>query len=190
MRHARWKGGGHGKRFGNKAREWFARRVWAKLEELSGRNHLTASELETLVGRFIAESERYVTWQDADEFRGRGFANGAWTIDWPKLEREIGDLLREVRADAARGAIPTLDDWLRADLTDSLEYSVAGGSKRLSQETKNRLVGSARARRRSWPLLCVDCGRTFQRRPGARGKPIRCGSCLEFHQRQDGTNVP
>lgn len=179
--------GEDGKKFGRKAKEWFARSITRKLEELREQKvikyGMTDSELECVAQQYTDDPMPYVCWQDADEYRGRGWSNGAWIIDWDKVTSALRCIIEGVRTDAAVGAIRTLDDWLLADMTDTLEYDVDGGSERLSKGMRRDLAEMARARRRTWPIRCVDCGETFQRRSGARGKPIRCAGCFELRQR-------
>ena len=186
MKAGHWKGGGDDKRFGDKGRHWFARRVRVLLQGVryQKRYQMTDDELDAIASRFIAESERYVSWNDSEEYHGRRYSNGAWTLNWEKMSAEVPDLLTEIRSDAARSTIQSLDDWLTADLDDTLGYAVTGGSSRLPENVRQSLLETARTRRRNWPLSCIGCGATFYRFPKQKGKPIRCPDCLR--RRKEG----
>src|SRR5699024_8655434 len=87
-------------------------------------------------------------------------------------------ILEEIRRQKAFASIKSLDDWLLADRAGSLKYQIKGGSERLDKAVKKSLADSARTRRRTWPLLCTDCGKSFKKRAKQRGRVIRCPRCL------------
>lgn len=168
-------------KFGKKARQWFLRSLRANLKE---KCFLRAKdELESIVQWLAADPTAYVTWIDDEQYHGRRYSNGAWVIDWKAIAEGCDAALADSTATAERSRLRTLDDWLRADLDGSLKHIPAGGSVSLNQEVREQLAETARARRRTWPIGCVDCGETFLRRPGSRGKPIRCPPCLELRQK-------
>lgn len=167
--------------FGRKARAWFLRSLRANLREKCPLR--VNDELEPIVQWLAADPRRYVEWLDDEQYRGRRYSNGAWVIDWKAVAEGFHAALADIVTAAECERLRTLDDWLRADLDGSLKYVRAGGSGSLSREVREQLAETARARRRTWPIGCVDCGKTFRRRPRARGKPIRCAHCLELRQK-------
>jgi DNA-directed RNA polymerase subunit RPC12/RpoP len=170
-------------KFGRKARLWFARQLNAKLDELRNTyplHSLTDDEAGLVLARFLDDPSQYIIWVDSKEFSGGRYSYGAWRIHWEGVIEDLREFVREIREDAQRAAIASLDDWLRADLADSLNYKVRdSGSEKLSDEVKERLSETARARRRTWPLRCVDCAHTFFRQPKQKGQAIRCPECVE-----------
>jgi len=63
-------------KFGKKARQWFLRKLRAKLDERP--YNLGGDELEAVLHWFAADPMPYVEWDDAEEYHGRQYSNGAF----------------------------------------------------------------------------------------------------------------
>lgn len=163
--------------FGRKARAWFVRKVRAKLGGETHRYSITSEEIEGLVQWYGSDPIPYVEWQDGDEYRGRGWSSGAWTIDWDKVNRTLYTALDELRLARDTAGIKTLDDWLKADLNDSFEFEgVSGGTDKLPKKLRRELKELARARRKKLPHICQSCREEFT---PTSNRAKRCTKCME-----------
>ncbi len=147
--------------FGRKARAWLRRSIRARLQAKtsSERRSLTVhfvgyedDEIDKMVEYLLDLDEddtmRYVAWQDAEAYHGRGSANGSWVIRWPIVEAEIADAAwwarRKLQRENDAARFPTLDEWLEAETKGLLEHpGIAGDADALSPELRASL---ARAR--------------------------------------------
>jgi len=181
MDDAKWKGdsGSAGiPRFGRKARAWMARVLDRKLRELApGWND--DEVMADLVAWYMDDAERYVKWVDDEGgYRGRGYSNGLWVIDWETVREDLHQGTTTLNSHAARerdtARFQTLDEWLRADLQGELDYPGAlGGMEDVPDEIRVRVQRAAIERRRRWPIRCA-CGKSFV--PDRR-KARRCPDC-------------
>lgn len=171
-----WRGNDGLPNFGRKARKWFARLVRAKIEEGPSFG-MTEEEREKLIERFLADPMPYVTWTDAEEYHGRGWSNGAWSIDWNAVREGCQAALEELRAEAETARFPTLDDWLRAELEGTLSsHGASGGSEKLSKKLRRELLAAARARRKNRPRICRSCRAEFT---PTSNRALRCTKCID-----------
>lgn len=154
---------------------WLRARLQAEPELAAMHAHPTV--LKHALDWLLEDAMRYVLWRPEAEYRGPGYAAGAWALrrdivaeDFPEAVREG---FRRMAREKDAPALASLDDWLRADAAGTLHYRGApGGSVYLDAATR---AGLARARsRRPWPRACADCGESF--RP-SRTDARRCPSC-------------
>jgi len=156
---------------------WLRARLRAEPELTAMRPHPAA--LEHALDWLLEDPMDYVVWRPETEYRGPGYAAGAWVI---RRERVVADFREAVRAGFRRVArekdaavLTSLDDWLRADAAGTLHYCGApGGSVSLDEDTRAALA-RARSRRLPPPRACGDCGESF--RP-TRANARRCPACL------------
>lgn len=131
--------------FGRRARAWFARRMDATAGELMQSPALLATadavsptapgvaagilaaEREVravVVAWFVERADTFVRWEDYDEYRGPGYAAGAWKVDDAAVRRTFPDVLAfALEAAAQAHDAPhhaSLDTWLAADLRGEL----------------------------------------------------------------------
>lgn len=209
MKAGSWKGGddredGGRLRFGRKARHWYRAALrYGLLERQLAPEHAVDAVVERLSevthSRGPARMPRYVSWKPAESYQGAGFSAGAWVIDWARLIAELPQVLMEHADDLKREAdvkrFPTLDDWLRADLSGKLEYTGAqSGLDRpgctITAEQRRSLANAAFFRPMLSPRSCRDCGRTF--RPKMEdldhcqvdAPPSRCRDCRARRRRR------
>jgi hypothetical protein len=125
----------------------------------------------------------YAKWIPAEIYCGVGYSAGGWAIDWEtlvaELPHELTELSRSILRTADAKTYPTLDDWLRADISGELAYPGAtSGLDRpgctLRPETRRAISALASARRTLWPRPCSDCGDSFV--PDRR-RVARCPGC-------------
>jgi hypothetical protein len=145
--------------FGRRAQGWLRRQIRSWLETAEGADEEKVAEL---LDWYMETPLRYVNWKDCDEYHGRGFSMGAWTVDWPTV-REDFDLgrtrlaEREAQARDYALGIRTLDDWLRADIAGTLTHPGAiGGMLFVADSLRYR----GRTLRRMAP--CDACRKVFK----------------------------
>lgn len=167
-------------KFGRRARAWLTRLLTGSFTGIEWfRSHPDVTA-EQFVAWYLESPTRYVTWVDAEEYRGKGYANGAWTVAWDVVRADWFQALQELRDAAARARdaeqFLTLDDWLRAEVAGDLVYRGArGGTERIPDELRSRSMRLAEDRRRQWPIACA-CGKSFVR---DRANARRCAECRE-----------
>jgi len=170
--------------FGRRARLWFALGIRDRLtatDEEHPKPAASGDELEALVAWYGEDPARYVKWEVANEYRGKSCASGCWVLDMDRINDDLAEALDEttrakLRAiDAER--ITSLDQWLRADMEDTLEFpGCNGGLMELPAETRAELSTLAYRRRNNWPRACRSCGESFRPK---HWKSRRCRSCIE-----------
>lgn len=173
-----WHGDDGMPKFGRKARAWFALHIRLKLEERpepgpgrDARCEVTSEEVGPVVDWICADPIRYVTYKPSDEYHGRGYSNGSWTIEWEGVFRAIPHALNDIRG----LTINSLDEWLSEDIADNLTGRIEGGSGLIPRKQRRELAVLAHARRMKIPRVCVQCGAEFKRTRSAR----RCPPCVE-----------
>jgi hypothetical protein len=120
---------------------------------------------------YLEEPDVFVEWVDADEYRGRGWSNGAWVVDFNTVNAHIQQCQEEVNTrsrrydDALR--FKTLEDWLRADINGELVYRGAKGGMDDVAKTLRIRVPSEKGR-------CQTCRKIFGREPWWRKN---CPAC-------------
>lgn len=169
-----WSEGGGGDElptFGNKARKWFRRKLRAKL----GSFKVPGDEIEPVLDCLASDPMPYVEWEDDDSYRGRGYSNGSWSIDWGAVRLGCEAALKDLRSETERTRFSTLDDWLRADVEGKLPPSSArGGSAKLPKKLRRELLAAARARRKHRPRICRVCKSEFM---PTCNRALRCPTC-------------
>lgn len=160
-------------KFGRKARAWLARHI-----EKAIRQHFDASwhdegGIRRLVGWYMQNPQRYVRWEDSEEYRGSGYSNGHWTVVSDAITGDEDAAVRECNAAIARECLeadaqhfPTLDDWLRADIAGELAYAGAEGGMPHAQRTT--VPGDLRPK-------CRSCGKHFER---DKWQSKNCADCI------------
>lgn len=169
-------------KLGRKGEAWLRRKIRAQLFKKGpeGRYlpmlpsrfaHWMAGAIEGLLDLYIDNALRYVRWEDADEFRGRDFANGAWVVDTEAVkddwQKRVDDLDR-----ADDDEIESLDDWLKADIGGELFFRGAvGGMPLLTAEA--RAEASTRRNDRRLQRTC-PCGERFRAK---KANDVNCETC-------------
>jgi hypothetical protein len=162
-------------KFGKKARRWFMRLLRAKLE--ANRFDIKDDELEPVLARFAANPMPFITWNDAEDYHGRNYSNGAWKIDWNVVVYGVAAALNELRAEAESARFPTLDDWLRAEVKGTLDSTGRmGGSAKLPKKLRRELQAAARARRKNRARICRTCHTEFT---PTCNRALRCKKCID-----------
>jgi hypothetical protein len=173
--------------FNRKATLWLERVIRAKLQDpaTQSRYGFSAEDIDFVVGylRVPSDFAEYVHWVDENEYRGRRYSNGAWTINWDAVQK----YLRHAGTQALRAKtkyvddqrITSLEQWLREDVAGTLMYPGSeGGSSDLPGEVRRSLRAAAveRERGRVREKRCPCCGHYFvaKRRNG-----VRCPDCIE-----------
>lgn len=155
---------------------WFRARV-ASLKPLLELQHQELKD--EILGWYIEEPARYITWVPEEAFRGKGYAPGAWKVLDNVVLGDLKDGIHEARRRIARRRDPefaSLDDWLRAEVSGALfDPGDQGGSDQLPMDTTNSLKCRAWVRRLRWPRNCSTCGESFK---PTRSKARRCDACL------------
>lgn len=157
---------------------WLRARLQTEPELTAMRPHPAA--LEHALNWLLEDPMRYVVWRPDAEYRGKGYAAGAWAIRRDTLAEDFPEAVRvgfrRVAREKDAAALTSLEAWLRADAAGTLHYKGApGGSVELDDTTRARQLCRAYARRRLWPRACGECGESF--RP-SRADTKRCPSCL------------
>jgi hypothetical protein len=101
--------------------------------------------VDDLLAWFDDRAAAFCRWDDYDAYQGDGFPAGEWCIEWGDIEgalcSECPAQFREIHhraVDDARYA--TLEDWLRADIADTLVWRGAdGGMSNVPVDVQNRL---------------------------------------------------
>ncbi len=130
------------------AQRWFIQQARKAIEatrrDANLYHAISESEVEPLVDLFRAEDPSvYMEWEadSPDEFRA-GAYGGKWTIHWDAFSVALKRF-----EDALRSEM-TLDQWLAADVSGTLDDSGAtGGSQLLDATTRAKLAAHARRRR-------------------------------------------
>ncbi len=143
-----WQGwqGDSPRKFGKKARRWFAAAVRARLSPHAA-SHMVS--VDALVEWCVERADQYVRWVPADEYRGGNYADGAWEIDWGHLLNDTASCAEsDIQRAADAAAFPTLDEWLRADCDGRLTYpGELGGTVSIEPALYERTIQAAEARR-------------------------------------------
>lgn len=170
-------------KFGKKAEAWLRRQLLAKLGET--RAPWGDVSVEDVVEWYLqwgtggSPVPYYVEWKDDDEFRGHGYANGGWIVDWDLVSRDLPEAIREVErrsASAEAERHPTLDAWLLAEARGELKYrGDLGGMQFIPAEVRARVEAAAQERERRRPAIC-GCGASF---PRDRRNARKCPKCRE-----------
>lgn len=177
-----------GKKFGGGARRWFRRKVFATLfstdastTELKGPDRCIWSrdQANGLVGWFDLRWSDFVEWDDDNEWKGIGFANGSWVFLKTNVLKHVEGALVAWNRDTDARRFTTLDSWLKADILGHLSYDGdSGGMGRVGAAVKAKLRD--RALRRQKRRTCA-CGTEFE---ADRKTARRCDRCREIARRE------
>jgi hypothetical protein len=136
-----------------------------------------ATVVNWLLDWYLERPLRYVRWEDATEWRGRGFSSGAWVyVETAVLtDRKEGVAVVDKRIDESHCA--TLDEWLRADIAGELLYAGApSGMERVT--TENRAPSKRRC----------ECGARFL--PSRRNGRRCCACVLKAREERKQRSAP
>ncbi|MHB9005244.1 MAG: hypothetical protein ACYC6C_14555 [Coriobacteriia bacterium] len=162
-------------KFGRKARQWFERKIRAQFKEVLA-TWGDEDAIALFVTWYVEQIDRYVIWEDADEWRGRGFSNGQWSYRAGAVQRDFDKA--EIATDRALDAMRyvSLDEWLEAEAKGwLLGKGEEGGTGRLPEDERKELRIRSISRRiaRARNRVC-SCGASFI---ADRRNARRCDTC-------------
>lgn len=159
-------------KFGRKGRQWLERKIRATFAGTFVRWG-NEDAVALCVEWYMERPERYVRWEDSDEWRGRGFSNGCWTFNVGAVYADFEEADRATDRGLDAMYCPSLEEWLGADLDDDLLYAGdKGGVDRLPVEVREQL--RIRSIQRSRRRVC-KCGASFI---AERSNAVRCAECV------------